>query len=118
MKCQKEGCGVENGLTARFCGGCGGPLPPDPRVRGTAATAAGEAGAVAVVPAGKSPGLAAVLCVVPGLGQVYNEDFKKGLAMFAAAVLLAATGIGYLLVLAWSAYDAYQVAGGTGKRWN
>jgi TM2 domain-containing membrane protein YozV len=118
MKCQKVGCGVENGPSARFCGGCGGPLSPDLRVRGTPAPAADGAGVVAVAPAGKSPGLAAVLCIVPGLGQVYNEDYKKGLAMFAAAVLLVATGIGYLVVLAWSAYDAYQVAGGTGKRWS
>jgi TM2 domain-containing membrane protein YozV len=33
-----------------------------------------------VPPAYKSPGLAAVLSIVPGFGQFYNGQFKKGLA--------------------------------------
>lgn len=116
MKCQQDGCGAENPSAARFCGRCGTALPPDLRVRRAGGA---HAGALTLAPpAAKSPGLAAVLCIVPGLGQVYNEDFRKGAVMFVASVLLLATGIGYLLVLGWSAYDAYQVARGAGKRWS
>lgn len=66
---------------------------------------------------GKDAGLAVVLSVVlPGLGQVYNEQFIKGIAVFVAfvvSVLLIAGGIGLILapvVFIYAAYDAYKTA--------
>lgn len=123
MKCPKAECGADNGGGARFCARCGTPLPPDLRVRGTQGAAIQRPGAeaVAMAPVGKSPGLALVLSVlVVGLGQLYNDDVKKGAVMFVAAVLLfvPTAAVGTLAVLVWSGYDAYQVAGGNGKRWS
>lgn len=70
--------------------------------------------------AGGNPGVATVLSVIiPGMGQIYNADMKKGLVMlFAALVGLLPFGLGWLAVMVWSAIDAYQVAAGTGKRWD
>jgi TM2 domain-containing membrane protein YozV len=57
--------------------------------------------------------------VVPGLGQFYNSDNKKGAIMLGVAVVLgiASAGVLWFLTAIWSAYDAHGVAKGTGKRW-
>jgi len=71
-------------------------------------------------PTGKNPVVAAILsAVIVGVGQFYNGDMKKGAAMLIGAVLLGAAtaGVLWLALAIWSAYDAYQVANGTGKMW-
>lgn len=66
---------------------------------------------------GKDPGLAAVISIIaPGLGQIYNEQFVKGIIVFVAmivSVLLIGAGIGLLLaplVFGYAVYDAYKTA--------
>jgi len=75
---------------------------------------------------GKNPVTAAMLSFIPmAIGQFYNGDTKKGLAMwgayFVALIITGGTGgIGSILFLGvwiWSMVDAYSVAAGTGKRW-
>ena len=64
---------------------------------------------------GKNPALAALLSViVPGLGQFYNGDIKKGWIRLAIAVLggSATYGVAWLGAAIWSAIDAYNVASG------
>jgi len=67
---------------------------------------------------------AALLSLIPlAIGQFYNGDTKKGLAMWGGyflSVLTAGVGIGIILffgVWIWSMIDAYSVAAGTGRRW-
>jgi len=117
-------CGSPNDQVAKFCEKCGTALSaapassradPDPRIRGEAIPA--PRGDVAT---GKSPGIALVLSIlIPGVGQFYNGDAKKGAVMLAAAILGVAItfGIVYLGVLIWSGIDAYQVASGKMKKW-
>lgn len=69
--------------------------------------------------ANKDAGLAVVLSVImPGLGQIYNEQFLKGAVVFILALiaaLLIVAGIGLILfpiVWVYSAWDAYSVASG------
>jgi hypothetical protein len=68
---------------------------------------------------GKNPTLATVLSLIPGLGQLYNNDYKKAAVMFFGAMIGSAftVGILWLAFVAWSMYDAYQVATGKGKVW-
>jgi TM2 domain-containing membrane protein YozV len=70
--------------------------------------------------AGGNPALAAILSVfIPGLGQLYNGDTKKGLVMFGGAVVgLLLLGLGWLAMMIWGGIDAWQVASGTGRRWD
>lgn len=70
--------------------------------------------------AGGNPPLAAVMSVfIPGLGQLYNGEGKKAAVFFAAAIVgLLAFGLGWLAMMIWGAIDAWQVASGTGKRWD
>jgi TM2 domain-containing membrane protein YozV len=71
-------------------------------------------------PTGKNPVVAAVLSVfIVGVGQFYNGDSKKGAAMLIGALVLgvATAGLLWLPIAIWSAFDAYQVANGTGKMW-
>jgi TM2 domain-containing membrane protein YozV len=71
-------------------------------------------------PTGKNPALAAVLSViVPGVGQFYNGDAKKGLIMLFGALILGVMSFGlfYFVIAVWAAIDAYKVANGTGRPW-
>jgi TM2 domain-containing membrane protein YozV len=71
-------------------------------------------------PTGKNPVVAAILsAVIVGVGQFYNGDTKKGVAMLVGAVILGAAtaGVLWLALAIWSAFDAYRVASGTGKMW-
>jgi TM2 domain-containing membrane protein YozV len=60
---------------------------------------------------------------LPGFGQFYNFDYKKGLVILVAYFLcvgLSATRIGLLAILTiviWSAIDAYRVSSGNAQRW-
>ncbi|MGH8727333.1 MAG: zinc-ribbon domain-containing protein [Burkholderiales bacterium] len=117
-------CGSPNDQTAKFCEKCGtalsaAPPPPradpDPRIRGEAIPA--PRGELAT---GKSPGIALILSLlIPGVGQFYNSDVKKGAVMLAGAILGGAVtlGIVYFAVWIWSMIDAYQVAAGKMKKW-
>lgn len=129
MFCSK--CGTENPDGARFCASCGVALavaapvqapPPPPPMRGAEAAAATpmSPGSPTTGPTGKTPWVAAVLsCVITGAGQLYNNDWKKGVAMFAGAVLglMFTAGVATIGVWIWSMIDAYQVASGKGKVW-
>ena len=98
-----------------------GPPPPPPAMRGMGPSGAMGGTALArTSPTGNSPGLAAVLSLfIVGLGQLYNNDFKKGAVMFCLALLggVFTLGILWFAVAIWSAVDAHQVAKGTGRAW-
>ena len=73
---------------------------------------------------GKSPVAALLLSLfLPAIGQFYNGDVKKGLAMwggYVAGIILAAAYIGGLVMLGvwvWSMFDAYNVASGKTPLW-
>jgi len=118
-------CGSANEDGAKFCQKCGHTLgaeapappspPPDTRMRDTQiASTAGQ------TVTGKNPVLAAVVSVIiPGVGQFYNGDNKKGGVMLVVAIVLAflTGGLGWLPLVVWSAIDAYRVADGKGKTW-
>ena len=62
---------------------------------------------------------------MPGFGQFYNADNKKGVVMLTAYFLcvgLSATRIGLPAILSlpiviWSTIDAYRVSSGKAQRW-
>ena len=67
---------------------------------------------------GKEPALALILSLfIPGVGQFYNGDTKKGLLMLGLAVVGAFIIIGWLVAVIWSTIDAYQVAAGKSPLW-
>jgi len=69
---------------------------------------------------GKSPATALILSIlIPGVGQFYNNDVKKGAIMLGGAILLGVLtlGLAWLGILVWSAVDAYQVASGKSPLW-
>ena len=67
---------------------------------------------------GKEAVLAVVLSIViPGIGQLYNGDTKKGLIMLGVFLFTAWTGIGWLIMIIWSAIDANNVASGKSPLW-
>jgi TM2 domain-containing membrane protein YozV len=125
MFCSK--CGSANNDNAAFCAKCGAPLaaaaagpaapPADP---GTMRSHAAPAPSRTV--AGKNPTVALVLSIFLGAfggGQFYNGDWKKGLAMAAATLVLGLPtgGIVPFAVWIWSMVDAYQVASGKWPIW-
>src|SRR4029450_4620773 len=116
-------CGSANDSSAKFCEKCGAALSaaaapaaePDQRVRGQPAPAAPAAS-----PTGKSPGLALVLSlVIPGVGQFYNNDVKKGAVILAGYIigLFLSYGVLSIPIWIWGMVDAYRVANGTMKKW-
>ena len=116
-------CGTQNPDTAKFCEKCGAGLtaaaapPPreDTRVRGPV-TSTGAGHPVT----GKNPWVAVVLSfVIPGVGQFYNGDYKKGGLMLGGAILgiLVSGGVLTVAFWIWAMFDAYQVASGKGKIW-
>ena len=76
-----------------------------------------DAPAVATFAVGKNPTVATVLCCVPGLGQFYNGDKKKGWLMLGVGVIGLPTGVITFGAVVWSAIDAYQVASGKKPLW-
>jgi TM2 domain-containing membrane protein YozV len=117
-------CGTKNDDAARFCQSCGGAItaaaaaPPKPpeTVRG----AAQAPPATTAAPGEKNPVLALILSlIIVGLGQFYNNDWKKGLLMLGGTILLSVPtgGLAWLGFGIWSVIDAHMVAKGTGKRW-
>ena len=117
-------CGAKNEDAARFCLSCGaalgataaGPTQTGGAMRGTGPVQTGGS----VTRSEKSPVVAAVLSIfIAGLGQFYNNDWKKGLAMLGGVILLTVptAGLAWLGIAIWSAIDAHNVAKGKGKVW-
>lgn len=133
MYCAK--CGTPNNESARFCERCGLVLEAqaaaaaaggvsistpvaqvvasDARVRGVVAQPSGE----------RNPAVALVLSLfIPGAGQFYNGDGKRGAMMLAGALLsllLVAFTIGVFTgaaIWVWSMVNAYNVASGKTAR--
>ena len=131
MFCPK--CGTSNDDSARFCAKCGNALavaaaPADSGAAGagvgagTGSMRSASPGSSGQVVVGKNPTVALVISIfLGGLGggQFYNGDWKKGLAMAGASILLGIPtgGLVSLGVWVWSMIDAYQVASGHWKAW-
>ncbi|CAJ37858.1 conserved hypothetical protein [Methanocella arvoryzae MRE50] len=59
----------------------------------------------------KEPILSLILSfLVPGLGQIYNGQVKKGLVLLVAYFLLCWTCIAPLIIWIYGLYDGYTVA--------
>jgi TM2 domain-containing membrane protein YozV len=127
MYCGK--CGTPNNESARFCERCGlvlgeqaaaataggvsVPIPADVRVRGAVAQSSGET----------NPAVALTLSLfIPGAGQFYNGDNKRGALMLGGALIslmLVAFTIGIFTGAAiwiWAMVNAYNVAAGKTAR--
>ena len=130
-------CGAPNVEGARFCQKCGAALVPN-------AAAAAASGTGPTAPAmgmpqqpplppgnyaamqpgpryavGKSPGIALLLSfLIPGVGQFYCGENKKGGIMLAVYLLSWMTAFfvigwaGVVVVWIWSMIDAYNIASG------
>jgi TM2 domain-containing membrane protein YozV len=142
MYCSR--CGSPNAESAGFCEKCGtslkapgsspaqpGPPPPptwqtsqpDPRIRG-GAPAPAPVYPGKTLATGKNPVVALLLSLfIPGVGQFYNGDAKKGgimLGAYVVSVILWAVYIGVLASLGiwiWSMVDAHSVASGKSPIW-
>ena len=128
MFCSK--CGSPNNDGAAFCAKCGAALPaaagatatPTPPPETTTMRGAGPAATPSRTVVGKNPTVALVLSIFLGAfgaGQFYNGDWKKGLAMAAATLVLGVPtgGLVAFAVWVWSMIDAYQVASGKWAMW-
>ena len=104
-------CGTENKADYKFCANCGSPLEvaePDEGIRG-----GHRQKAVVQQPQEDSPswGLLIASFFIPGYGHFKAGNTQKGALLLGGAVLLIATGLGYLIVAVYSAYDVYQNGG-------
>ena len=121
MFCPK--CGTSNEDSARFCAKCGAALAPaEAPAAGAGTMRTGSPGGGGQLVTGKNPTVALVISIfLGGLGggQFYNGDWKKGLAMAGASILLGipSGGLVTLAIWIWSMIDAYQVASGKWKAW-
>lgn len=60
----------------------------------------------------KEPLLSLILSfIIPGLGQIYNGQVKKGLVLLVGYILLCWTCIAPLVIWLYCMYDGYTVAG-------
>jgi TM2 domain-containing membrane protein YozV len=104
-------CRTKIPVDVEFCGNCGYDLRATRRTTQSLNTP-------------KNPTFAVLLSLfLPAIGQIYNGDVKKALAMWAGYVvglIASAVGIGWIIIFGiwiWSMVDAYNVATGKGKRW-
>ncbi len=61
----------------------------------------------------KDPTLACLLNLIfPGVGHIYLGLVGKGIFLMALALLLGifTSGIGFILVMIWAMFDAYNIA--------
>lgn len=106
-----------------YCRNCGKRIDPDAEicphcgVRQRSPPRSTPSSALDDVLAGGNPFVAAVLSAVfPGLGQIYNRELEKGIAVIVAsfvAALSALVLIGFILfpaVWLYAVWDAYTVA--------
>lgn len=115
-------CGKQNGASAKFCGGCGATMALPAVARTTALRSDGglRPRADRQYAVGKNPTVALLLCLlVVGLGQFYNGDNKKGALMLVGAIVaaVATLGLAWVVMVIWSAIDAYKVAKGETPLW-
>ena len=114
-------CGTSNDEGAKFCQKCGKPLGEDAPLGADAPTQDMQVTTIGGGKvSGKNPLLALVLSIIPGVGQFYNGDYKKGGVILGLAILsLVFTPfvVVPLAVVAWSMIDAYRVASGQGRTW-
>ena len=104
-------CGTDNKEDYKFCANCGNPLEvaePDEGIRG-----GHRPKAVTHTPSSDKPGLGLLIAsfFIPGYGHFKAGNTQKGALLLGAAVLFIATGVGYLLVAIYSAYDVHQNGG-------
>ena len=119
-------CERLNDDAARFCRNCGSTLS-------SGVSAPGELSDILKPTAptkravGKSPIVALIFSfVVPGLGQFYNGDFKKGLmililtvvALFLLPETACSSSIPLIAVWLWGVINAYNVAAGKTPLWS
>ena len=105
-----------------FCGRCGAhlvnPAAPCPRCGAPASggyrTAGGAAGAAAIPRTRKSPGVAAALAVLPGLGHFYLGHNVKGFAYMVGVFGLQFFGFDLDLSVIGAAVGVPMELGGTG----
>jgi TM2 domain-containing membrane protein YozV len=117
-------CGASSVAGAKFCEKCGASFGASPVAAPGLVRGEGVPEKYAI---GKSPVLAALLSFfLPpfAIGQFYNGDVKKGLAMLAASLvaipLWFAGGFGSVLdfgIWVWSVADAYRVANRRAPLW-
>lgn len=115
MQCPSPTCGAQNDDGSKFCHKCGTSLLPTKRGGG------GDGGSKIFV-TGKNPTTALVLSlVIPGfaIGQFYNGDVKKGVAMLVGTLILGplTAGVVWLGIWIWSVIDAQSVASGKSAIW-
>ena len=101
MQCPS--CSCENDEASKFCVQCGKSLLP---------TVRGDSDKTKILATGKNPVIALVLSLlIPGVGQFYNGDVKKGAVMlgcFLVGIPLSG-GVVSFGVWIWSMIDAYNV---------
>src|SRR5690242_15639193 len=105
-----------------FCGRCGAhlvnPAAPCPRCGAPASggyrTASGAAGAAAIPRTRKSPGVAAALAVLPGLGHFYLGHNVKGFAYLVGVFGLQFFGFDLDLTMIGAAVGVPMELGGAG----
>lgn len=127
MFCSK--CGGPNGDTAKFCEKCGATLAAAGGTQSASGGAAHDNTTMrsTATPAqktvtDKNPTVALVISIFFGAlggGQFYNGDWKKGLTMAAASLLLGVVsgGLVSLGMWVWSMIDAHHVASGKWSAW-
>jgi hypothetical protein len=105
MSCRKLD-GVRN-----LCSPCAASMP---RPVAPKAMAVEVEPATRALSSARSPTLAAILSLIPGLGQVYTGRFARGVAFFGSALLLrdaawlSPIAAAYLYV--FNLFDAYRIA--------
>ena len=97
-----EQCGAQNEDSARFCEKCGEAIRPPAAKVPVKPELVGVRVADKKYAEGKQPMLAVVLSLLPGLGQLYNGDVKKGIVIIVGVVVIGWTGA-YILFLAGAA---------------
>lgn len=102
MVCTK--CGHENTSEAAFCGKCGTVLSRS----SSPETTPRDAGKVYPSNPPKSPHLAWLNLLIPGLSQILMEQTIKGIVLLVSSVVLWVTGIGVLIQIA-SVVDGFMV---------
>ena len=111
-----KSCGKENKEDAKFCVSCGESVSrPESYV-----SESGKRTTPKIYASGKNPIVALVLSLlIPGVGQFYNGDTKKGVLMLVGAAFTGVFtgGILWLAVGIWAAFDAYKVASGKTTLW-
>jgi TM2 domain-containing membrane protein YozV len=121
QNCGKPVCSecVRNVGSSIFCEPClaarvAGSAPPAGYGYTSYTGGAGYPPAGAPATGEPSPGLAALLGFIPGVGAMYNGQYAKGLAhLIVFAVLVSLPGIFHLFILGWIFYmvfEAYHTA--------